>query len=167
MTVNQIHYKDLKTGDVIRDWDTEFRVQHVSSFVRHGARVWLVSVTATSTPHRVLNPFVTAVGDEWALQAAEWSGACWTELVARVAIGERLSTVGSSVGASGVYRSAHVRVINGTMYAFHHEVYPSGRGRIEVFRDDEAMPCRVFTGKVRKLPGLMNVSKMLGKLISF
>lgn len=95
------------------------------------------------------------------------SGSCCWQGVSVVEISGRMTSVGASVNGRGVYRSAHVRAINGTMYAFHHEVRTDGSGCIEVYRDTDRDPCKVFRGQVREMPGLMSFSKTLGKLLSF
>lgn len=82
-------------------------------------------------------------------------------------IGKRKTSVGASVNGQGVYMSGHVREINGTEYTFFHTVRTSRRGLIEVYRGNDARPCKTFTGKVRELPGLMHLSARLGKLITF
>lgn len=168
MDAKVVSYSELKTGDVVAEWGTEFKVVEVNSWMRRDVRVWSVTTEAVTTPDRVLYPFVKAIGDEWVLQG---SGSAATVLLVRYGhwegIGERMTSVGESVNASGVYRSAHVRCINGEMYAFHREVRANGKGRIEVYRGTEVNPCKVFTGTVRELPGMMHLSAKLGTLIKF
>ena len=160
--VESVAYSSLKTGDTIREHDTNFRVVETNSWMVRDVRVWSVTTVAITKPHRVLSPFVREIGDEWVLQASGF--AAFTNLVRPSFVSVRTVVEESAGGDGGVYRRITRRLINGRSYRF---VYRIGFNYFATMTvGDEELGTQVHKwelGRVAEenLPGLVGFSRDL------
>lgn len=85
-------------------------------------------------------------------------------------LSERIKIDESAGGDAGVYRRVTLRVINGTPYRFVYRIGFNNFATLTVVNDREGRQVHKYElGRVKAadMPGMVNLSLTLGKLLSF
>lgn len=157
----EVAYSELLPGDVIAEYDTLFVVTSVLPFTRRDRTVWLVTTVAVTEPSRVLAGLVGGVGAEYQIQG---SGLSARTMQSSFEVEQRAG------GYAGKYARVTQAVIGGAPCRITYRIDEVGFASVRIGNlstGEQAQWHEVGHVDARDMPGLVNASKTLGKLIRF